>query len=78
MAKQKQEYTFDSGLRKPDRNFKMSKTAKTMIALMKGTQEQRNQYKRMMIQAQLAAEAAKLQPYVELRSPSAKKQNVPA
>jgi ribosomal protein L17 len=41
---------------KPGKTFKLSKTAKRMIALMKGaTAEQRNQYKRMMIQAELAA-----------------------
>ena len=41
---------------KPNKTFKLSKTAKRMIALMKGsTDEQRNQYKRMMIQAELAA-----------------------
>lgn len=36
-------------------NFRLSKTAKRMIALMKGTTEQRNQYKRMMIEAEHAA-----------------------
>ena len=41
---------------KPGANFKLSKTAKRMIALMKGsTAEQRNQFKNMMIQAELAA-----------------------
>jgi hypothetical protein len=41
---------------KPGKTFKLSKTAKRMIALMKGsTADQRNQYKRMMIQAELAA-----------------------
>jgi hypothetical protein len=41
---------------KPGKTFKLSKTAKRMIALMKGsTAEQRNQYKNMMIQAELAA-----------------------
>jgi hypothetical protein len=41
---------------KPSKTFKLSKTAKRMIALMKGaTDEQRNQYKRMMIQAELSA-----------------------
>jgi allophanate hydrolase subunit 2 len=39
---------------KPGKTFKLSKTAKRMIALMKGsTSEQRNQYKRMMIDAEL-------------------------
>jgi hypothetical protein len=41
---------------KPGANFRLSKTAKRMIALMKGsTAEQRNQFKHMMIQAELAA-----------------------
>ena len=41
---------------KPGKTFKLSKTAKRMIALMKGsTADERNQYKRMMIQAELAA-----------------------
>ena len=33
----------------------LSKTAKRMIALMVGSKEGRDQYKRMMIQAELAA-----------------------
>jgi hypothetical protein len=41
---------------KPGKTFKLSKTTKRMIALMKGsTAEQRNQYKRMMIDAELCA-----------------------
>ena len=37
-------------------NFKLSKTAKRMVALMRGvTAEQRNQYKRMMIDAEYTA-----------------------
>jgi len=41
---------------KPNKTFKLSKTTKRMIALMKGsTAEQRNQYKRMMIDAELCA-----------------------
>jgi len=41
---------------KPGKTFVLSKTTKRMIALMKGsTAEQRNQFKRMMIQAELAA-----------------------
>lgn len=37
-------------------NFKLSKTVKRMIALMKGsTAEQRNQYKHMMIDAEYTA-----------------------
>jgi hypothetical protein len=38
---------------KPGKTFKLSKTTKRMIALMGGTAESRNQYKRMMIDAQL-------------------------
>jgi hypothetical protein len=42
---------------KPGKTFKLSKTTKRMIGLMKGsTSEQRNQYKRMMIDAQLCSE----------------------
>jgi hypothetical protein len=41
---------------KPGKTFKLSKTAKRMIALMRNsTTEQRNQFKHMMIQAELAA-----------------------
>lgn len=40
---------------KPGKTFKLSKTAKRMIALGGGTNEQRNQLKRMFIQAELAA-----------------------
>jgi hypothetical protein len=39
---------------KPGKTFKLSKTFKRMIALSGGTNEQRNQLKRMLIQAQLA------------------------
>jgi len=42
---------------KPNKTFKLSKTTKRMIGLMKGaTADQRNQYKRMMIDAQLCSE----------------------
>ena len=42
---------------KPGKTFKLSKTTKRMIGLMKGSSaEQRNQYKRMMIDAQLCSE----------------------
>jgi hypothetical protein len=40
---------------KPGANFKLSKTTKRMVALMGGSAESRNQYKRMMIDAELAA-----------------------
>ena len=41
---------------KPGKTFKLSKTTKRMIGLMGGTAESRNQFKRMMIDAQLASE----------------------
>ena len=42
---------------KPGKTFRLSKTTKRMIGLMKGaTAEQRNQFKRMMIDAQLHSE----------------------
>lgn len=41
---------------KPGKTFKLSKTTKRMLALMGGTAESRNQYKRMMIDAQLCSE----------------------
>jgi hypothetical protein len=42
---------------KPGKTFKLSKTTKRMIGLMKGaTAEQRNQFKNMMIDAQLCSE----------------------
>ena len=41
---------------KPGKTFKLSKTTKRMVALMKGASaDQRNQFKNMMIQAELAA-----------------------
>ena len=40
---------------KPGKTFSLSKTSKRMIALMGGSKEGRDQYKRMMIQAELAA-----------------------
>ena len=47
---------------KPDKNFKMSKTTKRMLALMPfRDQADRNDFKRAMIGAQLAEEAAKRQ-----------------
>jgi len=41
---------------KPGKTFNLSKTTKRMMALMGGTAESRNQYKRMMIDAQLCSE----------------------
>lgn len=43
----------------PDKNFRMSKTTKRMIALMGGTDADRAQFKKMMIDAQLSSESAK-------------------
>jgi hypothetical protein len=40
---------------KPGKTFKLSKTTKRMMALMGGPAEGRNQYKRMMIDAELCA-----------------------
>ena len=40
---------------KPGKTFKLSKTTKRMMALMGGPAEGRNQFKNMMIQAELAA-----------------------
>lgn len=44
----------------PDKNFRMKSTTKTMLGAGKFRDaEDRNQFKRMMIQAQLAEEAAR-------------------
>lgn len=44
----------------PDKNFRLKKPFKSMIALMGGTDKAaRNQLKRMLISAQLSEEAAK-------------------
>ena len=40
---------------KPGKTFKLSKTVKRMLALMGGPKEGRDQFKNMMIQAELAA-----------------------
>jgi hypothetical protein len=40
---------------KPNKTFKLSKTTKRMMALMGGPAEGRNQFKRMMIDAELCA-----------------------
>jgi hypothetical protein len=42
----------------PDKNFRLKGTYKVMIATMKGTKEDKNHFKKMMIGAQLAEEAA--------------------
>ena len=41
---------------KPTANYKMSRSVKTSLALMKGTNEQRNSWKRAMIDAELTAQ----------------------
>lgn len=43
----------------PDKNFRMSKTTKRMLALMKGPDSARHHFRHMMIDAQLSEEAAK-------------------
>jgi hypothetical protein len=43
----------------PDKNFKMWSSTKTQMALMKGSKEDKNHYKKMMIDAQLCFESAK-------------------
>jgi hypothetical protein len=46
---------------KPTKDFRLSKSAKRVIALMNGAStEQRNGWKRMFIQAELAEKAAKM------------------
>ncbi len=55
---------------KPGKTFKLSKTTKRMIGLMKGaTADQRNQYKRMMIDAQLCSEIVIKTPSRDKNSP---------
>lgn len=43
----------------PDKNFRMAPRFKSMLALMKGTKENRNSWKKMFIDAQLHEEAAR-------------------
>jgi hypothetical protein len=43
----------------PDKNFKLKTSTKRIIALMHGNNADRNQFKNMMIDAQLAEEAAR-------------------
>jgi hypothetical protein len=43
----------------PDKNFRMSKPNKTMLALAKGTKEHKNGWKKLFIDAQLHEEAAR-------------------
>jgi hypothetical protein len=42
-----------------DKNFRMSKPIKAMLALSRGTKEQKDGWKRMFIEAQLNEEAAR-------------------
>ena len=43
----------------PDKNFRIKKSTKTMIALFAGTPQSRNEYRHAMIDAQLCEEAAR-------------------
>lgn len=43
----------------PDKNFKMKRSTKILMATMQGSKEDRNHFKRMMIDAQLSEEAAR-------------------
>jgi hypothetical protein len=55
---------------KAHKTFKLSKTTKRMIALMKGaTADQRNQFKRMMIDAQLCSEIVVKTPQRDKNAP---------
>jgi hypothetical protein len=45
----------------PDKNFRLSKRAKTQIALLCKSNEDRSFYKSLMIQGELAEEAARRQ-----------------
>lgn len=60
MAKhKKQEGNYQPTVLKADKNFRMAGRTKTMLALMSfKNAEDRNSFKRAMISAQLAAEAA--------------------
>jgi len=44
-----------------DKNFRLSKASKTLITMARGSAETRNHFKSMMVQAELAAEAARRQ-----------------
>ena len=53
---------------KPTKDFKLSKTAKRVVALMRGkTKEERDGWKRSFIQAELAEKAAKMTKFRELK-----------
>jgi len=44
---------------RPDKTYKMTSTIKSMVALMKGTKEDKNHFKRMMIDSQMCEDAAR-------------------
>ncbi len=46
---------------RPDKNYKMSRATKTIVALMCNSAEERNHLKTMLIQAELSAESARRQ-----------------
>jgi hypothetical protein len=46
---------------RPDKNYRMSRAAKTKIALMCKTADERHHLKSMLIQAELSAESARRQ-----------------
>ena len=46
---------------RPDKNYNMSRSAKTKIALMCGNSSERSHLKHMLIQGELSAEAARRQ-----------------
>jgi len=46
---------------RPDKNYKMSRAAKTKVALMCKSNEERNHLKALLIQAELSAESARRQ-----------------
>lgn len=52
---------------KPNQDFRLSKTTKRMLALMKTSEENRSLWKKNMIQAELAFKAAKLSKYKETK-----------
>ena len=43
----------------PDKNFRMKKSTKTLVALLKFNSEARHQFRRSMVEAQLCEEAAR-------------------
>jgi hypothetical protein len=46
---------------RPDKNYRMSRAAKTKIALMCKNADERNHLKTMLIQSELSAESARRQ-----------------